>query len=317
MEFDIIERFFSPLSLRTRPGALTMADLAIGDDGALITPPPNSQLVVVTDTLVKGVHFPEDTAAYDIGWKALAVNLSDLAAMGATPAFYSLALTLPEQDADWLTDFSQGLADCAQPYQMPLIGGDTTRGPLTISITAQGWVPQGRALMRNGAQLGDDVYVSGLIGEAGLGLELALNRQAKLNGLQQAALDRLNRPVARVGLGVGLRDLANSAIDVSDGLLADLAHILNASKLGAQIETSQLAMSEAVKQWVGANRLKALSAGDDYELCFTASPSKRPLIQALAKEQGVVIHRIGCLVQPPGLVVDGVLLEDALGYQHF
>lgn len=313
MEFDIIEHYFKPLSRSTRPG-----DLAIGDDGALITPPPNSQLVVVTDTLVSGVHFPIHASAYDIGWKALAVNLSDLAAMGAQPAFYSLALTLPQASQAWLADFAGGLADCAKPYNVPLIGGDTTRGSLCISVTAQGWVEQGKALLRGGAKVGDDIYVSGMIGEAGLGLSLALAEQAPRNAAEQLALQRLNRPQARVELGLALVGLANSAIDISDGLLADLSHILRASNLGANLHSAQLALSDAVKHWAQGDNLKALQAGDDYELCFTAPKNQRASIANLAARLNLPLHLIGETTQTPGLVVDDVCANHAhLGYQHF
>lgn len=313
MEFDLIEQYFKPLSQSTRPG-----DLAIGDDGALITPPPNSQLVVVTDTLVSGVHFPVNTAAYDVGWKALAVNLSDLAAMGAQPAFYSLAITLPHADQAWLADFTKGLADCAALYSIALIGGDTTRGPLCITVTAQGWVAQGKALLRSAAKVGDDIYVSGPIGEAGLGLSLALAGQSPRNAAERFALQRLNRPQARVELGLALIGLAHSAIDVSDGLLADLSHILHASNLGAHLHSAQLALSESVRHWTQGDHLKALQAGDDYELCFTACKNQRAAIAALATELNLPLHLIGETTEAPGLVVDNANTDCAhLGYQHF
>ncbi|MBE0492973.1 MAG: thiamine-phosphate kinase [Thiomicrospira sp.] len=313
MEFDLIEQYFKPLSQTTRPG-----DLAIGDDGALITPPENSQLVVVTDTLVSGVHFLAQANPYDIGWKSLAVNLSDLAAMGAQPAFYSLALTLPSADPPWLEAFSRGLHDCAKPYAMPLIGGDTTRGPLCISVTAQAWVPKGEALLRSRAKLGDDIYVSGAIGEAGLGLMLAKAGGLTSSTQEDYALTRLNRPQARVSLGLALRNLASSAIDVSDGLLADLNHILQASNLGAQLYLADIPLSDAVKNWAQANPIQALNAGDDYELCFTANPNQRQVIKDLSGLLGLPIHRIGKIRQAPGLVVEGLVGDkDVRGYEHF
>lgn len=313
MEFDVIERYFKPLSLITRPG-----DVSIGDDGALITPAPNSQLVVVTDTLVSGVHFVADAEPYDIAWKALAVNLSDLAAMGATPAFYSLALTLPNIDQAWLSAFSRGLADCAAPYALPLIGGDTTKGPLCITVTAQGWVSKGCALLRAGAKVDDDIYVSGTIGEAGLGLSLALSKQAPTNRAQQAAFDRFNRPIARVALGQALAGLAHSAIDVSDGLLADLTHILTASAVGAHLDLSTIPITQAVREWACGAPLKPLQAGDDYELCFTAPKKNRDKIQALAEALDLPLSRIGEVTAQPGLVVDNETpVPERLGYQHF
>lgn len=315
MEFDLIRQYFLPLSHRSQ---LDTADLAIGDDGALITPPSNHQLVVVTDTLVAGVHFPLDTSAYDIGWKALAVNLSDLAAMGAQPAFYSLALTMPQVEPAWLTDFSQGLADCAKPYHLPLIGGDTTRGPLTVTVTAQGWVPIGQALLRSGAQVGDAIYVTDWIGEAGLGLALALAQQRAANASEASALARLNRPVARVALGVGLRGLANSAIDISDGVLADLGHILTASQVGAVLHSHLMPVSKSVKRWASDQVLKPLTAGDDYELCFTASPESHQQVVQLAEDLKLKVTRIGEITLQPGLVIDNQKINPSkLGFDHF
>ncbi len=311
MEFDVIERYFRPLSFVS-----DARDFAIGDDGAFITPPPDKQLVVVTDTLVSGVHFLPDASAYDIAWKALAVNLSDLAAMGARPAFYSLALTLPQVDAQWLSEFARGLADCAAPYAVSLIGGDTTKGPLCVTITAQGWVAQGKALRRSGAQPGDDVYVSGCIGEGGLGLSLALAAKTALNDQQQQALLRLHRPQPRVRLGLALVDLAHSAIDVSDGLLADLAHILKASSVGAQLDYAAIPLTEAVKAWAQHQPMQPLQAGDDYELCFTAPRSARDTLIDLAGLLNLPLSRIGKVTQQLGLTIDGQA-HLARGYQHF
>lgn len=323
MEFDLIEQYFKPLSQSTRPG-----DLAIGDDGAVIMPPADHQLVIVTDTLVSGVHFLADADPYDVGWKSLAVNLSDLAAMGAQPAFYSLALTLPEHNQAWLSAFTQGLKDCSAPFAMPLIGGDTTRGHLCITVTAQGWVPKGQALLRSGAQVGDDVYVSGYIGDASYGLALLTEKKSKESRVyspqQQQAIARLLRPNARVELGRALRNIAHSAIDVSDGLMADLQHILVASKVGAELNFKQMPLREEVKSWAGAEYLKPLKAGDDYELCFTADSSQRATIQQIAESLDLKLQRIGSITPPPsskddasGLVIDGVTQAEQLGYQHF
>lgn len=312
MEFDLIERYFKPLGLITRPG-----DVSIGDDGALLTPPAGHQMVVVTDTLVSGVHFLPHANPYDIGWKALAVNLSDLAAMGASPACYSLALTLPNQDEVWLTAFAQGLKACAGG-RLPLIGGDTTRGALTITITAQGWVPSGQALLRSGAQPGDDIYVSGFIGDAGAGLELAKAGAVGLSGKHQVLLDKLNRPDPRLALGKALRGVANSAIDISDGLLADLQHILQASNVGAALRLADVPIRDEVKQWAGKDVLKPLCAGDDYELCFTVSPEQRHLLEEISSQLGLSLYRIGQILSSPGLVMDGIpQTQGGLGYQHF
>ncbi|UQB41477.1 thiamine-phosphate kinase [Thiomicrospira microaerophila] len=315
MEFDLIQKYFVPLSQATN---MDLDDLFIGDDGALVTPVADAQLVIVTDTLVEGIHFPVGSASYDIGWKALAVNLSDLAAMGAKPAFYSLALTLPQVDQAWLNGLAQGLADCASPYSIPLIGGDTTRGPLTLTVTAQGWVPKGRALLRKGAKAGEGIFVTGFIGEAGRGLSLALAGKGGDNPADLSSLNRLNRPVPRVGLGCALVGVASSAIDVSDGLLADLNHILVASKVGANLKSTDIPLSKPVQEWAGDEPLKPLCAGDDYELCFTASLDKVDQLYVLAEQQGVKLSQIGLISQQPGLLVDGVPLDmKKTGYNHF
>jgi thiamine-monophosphate kinase len=311
MEFDVIARYFQPLSL-----ACCQDDVAIGDDGALITPPADAQLVVVTDTLVSGVHFLAQTSAYDIAWKALAVNLSDLAAMGARPAFYSLALTLPQVDSAWLNAFSKGLADCAAPYGVSLIGGDTTKGPLCVTITAQGWVKRGAALRRSGAQIEDDVYVSGVMGEGGLGLSLALACQRPLNAEQHQALNRLHRPQPRVELGLALVGLAHAAIDISDGLLADLNHMLEASGVGAALDYAAIPLTQAVQLWAQDQRLKPLQAGDDYELCFSAPESAREKLKRLAGLLNLPLSRIGKITRQSGLVIDGET-QSPSGYVHF
>lgn len=329
-EFDLIEQFFKPLSF-------TQAnEIGIGDDGAVLNCPAGHQLVVVTDTLVSGVHFPESTSSYDIAWKSLAVNLSDLAAMGAKPGFFSLALTLPDDlnSVDWLANFSKGLKDLASQTKLPLIGGDTTCGPLSVTVTAQGWIESGKALQRSGAQVGDDIYLSGSLGEGGLGLANVLQglKQADF-GFSEIAQAKLNRPQPRVALGRALieQSISTCAIDVSDGLLADLAHILKASNLGATLFSEQLPLSQNVKAWQEKHQLPlfALTAGDDYELCFTASHEKRDVIASLATKLSLQIQRIG-EVKPlkRGAALEPIELLDAqnqkmqinpggLGYQHF
>jgi len=229
-EFDLIKQYFEPLS-----SGLDKGETGIGDDGAVLNVPAGHQLVVVTDTLVNGVHFPENTSAYDVGWKALAVNLSDLAAMGAKPAFFSLALTLPESDDEWLQGFAQGLADLAKRFGIPLIGGDTTKGPLTVTVTAQGWVEKSAAIMRGNARQGELVCVTNTIGDAALGLKLEMNTlpencKALFSDEERAfLLNSLDRPEPQLDFVEFLKNNASSAIDVSDGLLADLAHIIENS----------------------------------------------------------------------------------------
>lgn len=338
-EFKLIDQYFLPLSDSLLPG-----ELGIGDDGAVITPPLNHQLVVVTDTLVEGVHFTGDASPSDIAWKAVAVNLSDLAAMGAKPGFISLALTLPKNEQAWLTSFTEGLVDVCRTYHTALIGGDTTKGPLTITVTAHGWVEQGGALLRSGAQLDDVIGVSGYLGDAGLGLRLALNQlteneQARLSSVDiKHSLDALNRPKPQLEMGRVLQVYANSAIDVSDGLLADLTHILERSNLklnlkgceeiGAEIYLESLPLSPAMRNWFAPSKewVLPLSAGDDYQLCFTVKREHWNALTLAAEKQGLVISEIGKVIKNPGVVikqnqaseqiVNGAETEN-LGYQHF
>ena len=336
-EFELIDQYFLPLSQN-----LMTDEVGIGDDGAVMTPPANHQLVVVTDTMVEGVHFPIDTLPQDIAWKAVAVNLSDLAAMGAKPGFISLALTLPENEQAWLHSFSAGLAAVCSQYQAPLIGGDTTKGPLCITVTAHGWVERGGALLRSGAQAGDIIAISGVIGDAGLGLKFALNpllesEQACLNDVDiQSCLTALNRPNPQLELGQLLQQHACSAIDISDGLLADLSHILEQSNkrlglqaenaMGAELDLDALPLSSAMQKWIEKTNewQLPLSAGDDYQLCFTVKPENWVQLKALSESLGLSIHKVGHVTEQPGVVIKDVRglshalnNVDDLGYQHF
>ncbi len=269
-EFELIREYFSQ-GLAQRDDV----ELGIGDDAALVNLPPGHSLAMSLDTLVAGVHFPLQTSAEDIGYKALAVNLSDMAAMGAEPNWLLLGLTLPEVDEAWLQGFCHGLATLASQHQVSLIGGDTTHGPLTISVQVNGVVPQGQALKRSGAQPGDLVFVTGSLGDAGLGLSLVLDEKSL--GLSQTQQDyfiaRLNRPSPRIEAGLALRSLATAAIDISDGLLADLGHLLTASGVGADIYIEKLPVKAALKTLSEQWWQLPLTAGDDYELCFTAPAS--------------------------------------------
>ncbi|MEO6173151.1 MAG: thiamine-phosphate kinase, partial [Arenimonas sp.] len=294
--------------------------LGIGDDAALLSVPNDQLLVVSTDTLNSGVHFPEDTAAQDIGYKALAVNLSDLAAMGATPAWASLAISLPDTDVEWLERFLDGFFELADDYSVQVIGGDTTQGPLSITVTIHGFVPKDLALRRDAAKLGDEIWVTGSIGDAAGGLA-----QWRARGLQSAKLRyRLDRPTPRVNVGIALRSIANAAIDISDGLLADLTHILQASHLGAEIEVCRVPMSKPLLDHFPDDHQRyrlQLTGGDDYELCFTA-----PAHQSLAIEQALAeCDVVGTVI---GHIVDGSSLKcfdengelfDVLkkGFEHF
>jgi len=313
-EFDLIERIKARAT--SRPDVV----LGIGDDAALLQVPEGHVLVVSTDTLVAGVHFPADTAPQDIGWKALAVNLSDLAAMAATPAWASLALTLPEGDADWLDGFLDGFCELADEHQVALIGGDTTRGPLSITITVHGLVPAGMALRRDGAGFNDDIWVTGTLGDAGGALS-----QWRGKGLMSAKLRyRLDRPTPRIAAGIALRELANAGIDISDGLVADLGHVLRRSGVGAELDLGRLPCSRTLADHFSneAERWRLqLGAGDDYELCFTAAPANALAIEQAMAACDTAATVIGRITREPGLRLrtpEGESFEPGSGgYQHF
>ena len=307
-EFDLIAR------IRARAALRGDVVLGIGDDCALLAPPAGMQLAVTMDTLNVGVHFPADTVPYDIGWKALAVNLSDLAAMGADPAWCTLSLSLPEASEDFIDGFSDGFLSLAQQHDVALIGGDTTRGPLSISVTAHGLIEPDSALRRAGAQVGDAIWVSGTLGDAAGAL-----RQWQQGGVMPPTLrDRLDRPTPRVALGRALRGVASSCIDISDGLLADLSHICRASGVAAQLDAQALPSSEALRQAFDTATRLALQAsgGDDYELCFTAPAAQRDVLHALSQALNLPLTHIGDIVTGAGVCCEGVDVA-AAGYQHF
>ena len=301
-EFDLIKQFFSRPTQR--------AALSGGDDCALLNPTVGSQLVISSDMLVEGRHFFADVGPFSLGHKALAVNLSDLAACGATPVAFTLALSLPRIDGAWLQAFADGLYALADAHSCELVGGDTTQGPLTICITVFGEVPRGQALLRSGAQVDDDVYVSGTLGDARLALDALQGRiQLPPDILANARL-RLELPAPRIALGTALRSIATSAIDISDGLTGDLGHILKASRTGARIslsDTIDLIASNVHGTGAGGlfdhkNRLDyVLAGGDDYELCFTAPASRRQAVQAAAVQSATPVTRIGVVEAEPGL----------------
>jgi len=307
-EFDLIAR------IRARAALRGDVVLGIGDDCALLAPPPGMQLAVTMDTLNAGVHFPPETAPADIGWKALAVSLSDLAAMGADPAWCTLSLSLPEASEDFIDGFSDGFLSLAQQHDVALIGGDTTRGPLSISVTAHGLIEPDSALRRAGAQVGDAIWVSGTLGDAAGAL-----RQWQAGAPMAPALQaRLDRPTPRVALGRALRGIASSAIDISDGLLADLAHVCRASGVGARLDARALPSSAALRQAFDAATCLALQAsgGDDYELCFTAPAAQRDVLHALSQALNLPLTHIGDIVTGAGVCCEGVDVA-AAGYQHF
>lgn len=313
-EFDLIDRIAARIVAR---GDVV---LGIGDDAALLQPPAGQQLVVAMDTLNAGVHFPHDTAPADVGWKALAVNLSDLAAMGAAPAWCTLSLSLPESDAAWVDGFLDGFDAIARTHGVALVGGDTTRGPLSVCVTAFGFVAPGRALRRNAALVGDDLWISGTPGDAAAALA-----QWSAGGARDPMLRaRLDRPTPRVALGLRLSDLAHAAIDISDGLLADLAHICRASGVRAEVDVDALPVSDALHAAVSdldTRRALQASGGDDYELCFTAPVSRRDAIAAAALDAGVIVARIGHIVEGQGVhatTADGASWTPArTGWDHF
>ena len=318
-EFDLIARYF------TRP--VRRAALGVGDDCALLAPAPGMQLAVSSDMLVEGRHFFAGTDPERLGHKALAVNLSDLAACGARPLAFTLALALPQVDAAWLEGFSRGLLQLADAHGCELVGGDTTQGPLNICITVFGEVPTGQALLRSGAQPGDDIYVSGTLGEARLALD-ALRGQFALPANMLAHLrQRLERPTPRVALGLALRGVASSALDLSDGLLGDLGHILRASGVGACIDTSKTinliaisARSISATGQFDADYLQqcTLAGGDDYELAFTAPAGRRADVAAAALASSTPVTRIGVVQAAPGLrLVDAAGRPVAQRYASF
>jgi thiamine-monophosphate kinase len=315
-EFDLIQHYFTGLT-----ESRSDVSLGIGDDGALLLVPEKMELVVSIDTLVSGVHFFADVSPEALGHKALAVNLSDLAAMGAEPAWVTLALTLPDVDESWLKGFVQGFANLARQHNVALVGGDTTRGPLAITVQAHGWVPLGKALRRDGARAGDDIYVTGVLGDAALCL--LASQEPRAEQMVESLRDRLERPQPRIEAGLALRGLATSAIDLSDGLTADLGHILQASSLGATVSMAQLPLSESVSHWVQqeGSWTTVLAGGDDYELCFTAAPAHRDEIDKIGQTLGLLISRIGNIESQPGLRIvqrDGELWQGSVGgFDHF
>jgi thiamine-monophosphate kinase len=318
-EFELITHFFAD-HIQTQRDDVVMG---IGDDCAILEVPPGQQLLISMDTLVSGVHFPVSTTPYDIGYKALAVNLSDLAAMGANPAWISLALTLPSADQHWLSAFSEGLFSLAKLFNVVLIGGDTTRGPLTITIQAHGFVPVGQAITRCKAQPGDLIYVTHTLGDAGLALK-HLNQEIKIPSMfSEALLSRLNRPLPRIKEGLLLRNQATSMIDLSDGLISDLEHILKKSLVGAVIHLDKIPLSTALKQSVSReDALKfALTSGDDYELCFTVPEHKKIQLETLMSLEHCEISCIGHITNTQKLVLqqgDHYIESESLrGYTHF
>lgn len=313
-EFDLIKRYFT----RPAPSAI----LGVGDDAALLRIADGMELAISTDMLVSGTHFFPDDDPFLLGHKALAVNLSDMAAMGATPRWVTLALSLPTADEDWLQRFSAGFFALADEHGIELVGGDTTRGSLTLCISIMGEVPNAKALRRSGAKVGDDIWVSGTLGGAALALAHLQGKIILDENARQSGLASLRQPQPRVALGVALRGIANSAIDISDGLLADLGHILESSSVAAELRYDKLPLPPAIACADADLAQKcALCGGDDYELCFTAPNAQRDKLVALSSSLPVALTRIGKIVSGAGCKVrraDGsVMTITAAGYDHF
>jgi thiamine-monophosphate kinase len=317
-EFDLIQRFFKAGADAMRSNDEKVIALGIGDDCALLKPTAGEEIAITSDMLVEGRHFFINANPELLGCKALAVNLSDLAAMGAKPIGFTLAIALPKVDTVWLDAFAKGLFAIANQYSCPLIGGDTTAGPLTISITAFGSIPSGQAIRRLGAKAGDDIWVSGTVGGARLTLA-ALRHEMKLseNDLKQIE-QRMHNPTPRVDLGMKLRDIASAALDISDGLLGDLQHILKQSQVSAEVFLDQLPKSATLqKQSEDIQHQFAACGGDDYEICFTAPITKRNAIDEISKALNLPLTRIGSITERVAaieklhlLIKNGDLLDD-------
>jgi thiamine-monophosphate kinase len=314
-EFDIIARYF------TRPTSDRDVVLGVGDDAAVLA--IDGHVAVTVDTLVAGVHFPDGMAPHLLGYRLLAVNLSDLAAMGARPRWCTLALTLPSAEELWLDGFSRGLYELADRYGVALVGGNLSRGPLTLTMQLMGTVEPRNLLTRAGGHVGDDIYVTGTLGDSSAGIMLILERRTAPQGSAAAALkERFYRPVPRVGAGLGIGPLATAAIDISDGLLADLGHICKASGCGATIDVERVPLSaELLSLFPPQEALAhALGGGDDYELCFTAPPSRAEEIEAVLEAAGTPLRRIGQLVAGQTVVCrrGGEPFNPTVhGYRHF
>ncbi len=306
-EFGIIKEYFSRQVTNT-----SVNHLGVGDDCALMSIPAGYELAITTDTMVEGVHFFAGADPKRLGHKLLAVNLSDLAAMGAEPVSITLALTVPEVNETWLKDFSEGLLNLAKQYSVDLIGGDTTSGSLTLTVQALGIMPKGQAMLRSTAKVGDMIFVTGCLGDAGLGLKIE-------NGYPcswpDKALERFHQPVPRVKEGLAIRDYATACIDLSDGIASDLKHILEKSVVGARIDWGKIPLSKEVDEYIKSTGdwQMPLSAGDDYELCFTVSPDKADLIQLDCTQVGVIEAEAGLRIQRFGVTEELVVK----GFEHF
>jgi thiamine-monophosphate kinase len=320
-EFELIERFF--LRRQSARGAQSGVILGIGDDAAVLAVPPDAELVAAVDTIVAGRHFPEGTDARSIGHRALAVNLSDIAAMGATPAWATLALTMPSVDAAWLERFSAGLMDLAEAHGVALVGGDTTRGPLTVSVQVLGHAPRGAALRRSGARAGDLLAVTGTLGDAGAGLSFVTTPPAAESRLAALTLiRRFEYPTPRVQFGAAARGIATAAMDLSDGLIGDLPKLARASGLGAHVAVERLPLSEPLRAAVPEAQARglALAAGDDYELLLAVPAARLAELEAEADRLNLTLTPIGELRAGAGVrwTLNGrEFVPGVRGWDHF
>lgn len=288
-EFELIKRYFAEQSVKRKD-----VILGIGDDCALISAPTNQEIAITTDTLVSGVHFPVNTSPRAIGHKAIAVNLSDLAAMGAEPSWVSLAITLPKVEESWVTEFCQGAFELCEYFNVELIGGDTTQGPLSVTITAQGLCPEGTALKRSGAKPGDWIYVTGEVGDAALALKHLQEEVVIEPAFRDSVIERLDFPKPRVLAGQTIRLYASAAIDISDGLIADLGHICESSNVGANIVLDSLPMSQGMQATMGDSGIElALNGGDDYELLFVVTEANKVGMETALSQLGIAYTCIG------------------------
>ena len=317
-EFELISKYFKNLTDDD-----SSVQCGIGDDAAIVHIPHDMEVALSIDTLLEGTHFPAETQPSDIAYKALAVNLSDMAAMGAVPKWVLLSISLPEKDEDWIEKFVSGFLELARTHSISLIGGDLSRGPLSITVQIQGLLPTGSALKRNGAQKDDLIYVTGTLGDAGVGLDI-MNGKLSIGEKQRTFfLNSLNRPDISIDAGIQLRSIANSAIDISDGLIADLGHILEVSHVGAEIEMEKIPLSEEMKQ-VTDNVTAwnyALTSGDDYKLCFTAPAEKHDQLMNILNEINIPVSCIGKITDGDELICkdsEGVCFKPSKSsYKHF
>ncbi|PCJ16799.1 MAG: thiamine-phosphate kinase [Gammaproteobacteria bacterium] len=319
-EFELINRFFRRSDVPNNASVAT----GIGDDCAVLNVPVGEQLLVSTDTLVEGVHFPEGAFPCELAYRCIAVNVSDIVAMGGEPQWLSLALTLPKADVAWIESFSIGFFEAADDFGVQLIGGDTTRGPLSITITVHGFVPSGLALLRSGARVGDDIYVSGVLGDAAAALHQIQNNPQESTHCSQLTR-QFYRPQPPVKLAVVLRGLASACIDVSDGLLADLKHVLTASDVGAELTLDSIPLSDALKKYCNHHGLNATelacTGGDDYQICFTVPSALEGELKGRLEAIDMPVNKVGRIVFGQGLkCFDSHGSEKAMtrtGYQHF